>query len=698
MTIPTFYPDNVTVLKSETVLVRGNEVSDLTGSTVTAYNLNNIKNLRAKNNKALRIRSPLGNSTGFDIDQVADAVLVYNVASRVATGFEFGSIPTLEVYNTTVNNCTTGFSTASAGTFRNIALSAIKGNSLYRVSNGFVSTAATAIDIDYIVHSGLATLASGIVTEGDTITEELILYIDEENDDLIPDYVSALVNSGTANPLLSAFADIGGIESPVTTEATAAVRYWYSLIDNVFWDTGNTFSVESSFIRAFQSRVLANTEVTVSAVQRDTHVKLADSMARFSELYPMNARYATQTRFKKRVMDMWYAGQNPATIQSYQNSIGGYNLFPSFFKRMEDYEDGWIIGVSFVGYDNWLNSMEDLKYGIGIDVLGTSTMNQATSGECYSNVMSTVADIAPVRWFLHDEVQPSGYLVFTDMWNNFENCTLSNMHYNDDFNLGITDVDQAGRVITPLISTLSVLGSGVPSGDVEVSLLDRRFSEDVSREFYYRQGTSVSAMSAWEELTVPIGSVLEVTDPYLQFRIAVDDAPAEIDYEFMGISLRQYTSARDWTRPQISTDFEYIEFMPGASLPDNFSPPVYRAASFSFPNDGVAHAAGWSVFLPESLRTEIQTIRMYFSNSLASGDARVLYQIVAMDETLGVIAPVSATLTVPIIPGPLVSMDIPLAGVFTATTYSFYLQIERDSSVAGDVLASDLDYIMGRTL
>jgi hypothetical protein len=697
MTIPTFYPDNVTVLKSDTLLVRGNEVSDLTGPTVTAYKLNNITNLRAKNNKALRILSPTGNSTGFDVDQVADAVLVYNTASRIVTGFDFGAVASLDVYNATVNNCTTGFSTASGGTFRNIALSAVKGNSLYRVANGIVSTAGTQLNVDYVVHSGLAIFASGLITEGDNITEELILYIDEANDDLTPDYVSALVNAGTDNPLLTASSDIGGIESEVTTEATAEVNYWYSLIDNVFWNTADKFSVESSFIRAFQSRVLANTEVTVSKVQRDTHIKLAASMTRFSELYPMHARYATQTRFKKRVMDMWYAGQNPATIQAYQNSIGGYNLFPSFFKRMEDYADGWIVGVSFVAYDNWLNSMEDLKYGIGIDVLGTSTMNQATSGECYSNVMSTVADIAPVRWFLHDEVQPTGYLVFTDMWNGFENCTLTNMHYNDDFNLGITDVDQAARAVTPLISTLAILGSGVASGNVEISLLDRRFSEDVDRDFYFRQGTAADSMSAWEELTVPIGSVLAVTDPYLQFRVDVDDAPSEIDYEFMGVTLRTYTSARSWVRPQISTDFEYIEFAPGASLPDNGSPPVYHSGSFSFPDDGAAHSAAWNILLPTGMYADIQTIRMYFGSS-GSAAARVRYQIIAADSIAGLVAPVIDTLTVTTIAGSLVYMDIPLAGVFTATTYAFNLMIERDSSVAGDVLAADLDYIMGRTL
>jgi hypothetical protein len=401
------------------------------------------------------------------------------------------------------------------------------------------------------MHYGLANLvSSGTVVEGDNITENQILYIDEINDDLTPDYISELVNVGTENSLEDENVDIGGIEGPVSGETTAERNYWYDLIDNSFWDIENPQAVEVSFIKSFQSRVLANTEVATSSVLNDAYIKTAESVERFSELYPMYARYTSQTKFKKRVMDMWYSGHTPAVVQSYQNSIGGYNLLPSFFKRMEDYEDGWIIGVSYIAHDNWLNSMEDLKYGIGIDVLGTSTMNQATSGECYNNVMKSVADISPVRWFLHEEVQPTGYFIFTDMWNAFEDCALTNMHYNDDFNISITEVAEDGEAISPLLPTSTLVASGAPSGNVELSLLDRTYSENITREVYYRQGTSTSTMPAWEEITDTIGGVLVIDQPYVQFKINVENVIREIDYEFMGIGLRQYSSVRDWTRPQ----------------------------------------------------------------------------------------------------------------------------------------------------
>ena len=546
---PQYYPDNVAINMADTLSVRGNVVSDISGSNAIAFKLHNSTNFRIKNNKAIRIRAPLNAAKGFEVSYSRDAYLLYNVTSRTNTGFDFYELEKLNVFNMTAHNCTSCVTVAATGNFNNIAFSAYQDNSLYRVAKGFEIDPAYSINIDYVVHYGLDTLVDGLAVEGDTVSEKQILYLDEPNDDLTPDYISELVNTGTENPIRDEYIDIGGIECAVTDEATAVRQYWYSLLDNVFWNIDDLESIEVSFIKAFQSRVLANTEVAVSQVENDTRIKFAESLTRFSELYPMYARYATQGKFKKRVMDMWFSGLNPAVVQSYQNGIGGYNCLPSYFKRMEDYEDSWIIGVSYVGHDNWLNSMEDLKYGIGIDVLGTSTMNQATSGECYNNVMKSIADIAPVRWFLHDEVQPDGYLMFTDMYNSFEGCTLDNMHYNDDFGVEILEVGVDGEIITPIISTVSMVASGAPSGNVEISLLDRIYSENITREIYYRQGASAATMPAWEEITDYIGGVLVIEQPYVQFKINVDNVIRSIDYEFQGIGLRRYSSASDWTKP-----------------------------------------------------------------------------------------------------------------------------------------------------
>lgn len=551
--LPAFYVDNVRLISSQTATVRGNTVSDLSGTDVIGFKLENIHSLRAKNNKAVRIRSSTSQAKGFEVSNIEDAVLVYNVSSRTNTGFTFSDVDALDVYNLTAHGCNNGIISASIGSFQNLAFSAYPGSALYRTANGITLSGAASGTIDYVVHYGLDNLYIGDVTAGSHITEDKILYLDEPNDDLTPDYISPLVNEGTDNPLRTESPDIGGIESDVSDETMAERDYWYNLIDNSFWDIENDDAAEVAFIKSIQSRMLASSEVELSDVEHDTFIKTGDSTERFSELYPMYARYVSSTKFKKRVMDMWFAGQNVGSVQAYQNAIGGYTLFPSFFKHMQDYEDGWILNESYVDYDNYLNSYEDLTYGIGIDVLGLSTLSQSASAECYDNIAKTCADVAPVRWFLHNEQEPANHILFTDQWNGYEQCTLENMIYNDDFNISVDVVGTSGSCITPITSTASVVATSVGASAVELSLLDRVWNEDIERNVYVRTGTVSSITTAsWTELANVIGAVIYTTDQYIQFKITVENVDDQIDYEFIGLAMRRYSSARDWTRPQSS--------------------------------------------------------------------------------------------------------------------------------------------------
>ena len=558
--LPAFYVDNVRLLYTDTLIVRGNTVSDCYGyAEVIGIEITNADEVRAKNNKVVRMRanSP---GVGFSISNCTDVLLAYNVASRCDIGFDFSNITTLNIYNLTAHDCETHVRSDSSCYCRNVAMSSFEDHKTYKNSTGFLLTGGAALDIDYMMHSGLSTVFSRTVSfEGKNISENQILYMDEPNDDLTPDFISQLVNVGINNPLRTEDPCIGGIESIVTDEVTAQRPYYLDLLDNSFWDIDNDQAAEVSFIKAFQSRILANCEITERQVERDYYIKSAESTARFAELYPMYACYANQTKFKKRVMDMWYAGQNPATLTAYNNAIGGYNLFPSYFKRMEDVTDGWIIDVSYVDHNNWLLGMEDQKYGIVIDVLGLSTLSQSASAECYNNVQNSVSDIAPVRWALHHEPEPPTYRLFTDLYNNFENCILTNMVYNDDFNISPDIVQQDCAIKTPLISTEGVTASGIVytetgavSGATELSVLDRVYSETISRKIYYRQGNTQSEVDAgtWIEITRPIGEVLSLTSAYVQFRIAATEILRQIDYEFMGLCLRPYSTARIWEQPQ----------------------------------------------------------------------------------------------------------------------------------------------------
>ena len=545
-TLPAFYIDNVRLIYDSTIYVRGNTVSNLAGKDPVGIRCSNNNKLRVKNNKVTRIAANNGFSACYSFNDVADLAAVYNTASRAATGVVCNDVVVQDIYNITVHNCFVGIDSNTDVYLRNAALSAAADSTYWNNYTGVQLSAGASADIDYIYHYKIANIVTGgTYTEGTTVESKHLLYLDEENDNFTPDNVSPAINAGTVNPLLDQTPDIGGVNTKITTEVFSDPSYWYNLIDNTFWDVSNDYSVEGSLIKAFQSRVFASTEDALSAVVRNAYIKTAESVAKFAETYTMYSRYANPSKFAKRVSDMWYSGQNAGILQAYQNSIGGYNLLPTFMKRMSDYADGWIVGVSYVNYDNWLSGYSDLTYGIGLDVLGVSTLSRSALAECYNNVMSSVADVAPVRWFLHDAVQPTGYIVFTDQYNGFEECVLDNMMYTDDFTISIDAVSSDCSLTTGAIPTATIMASSVQVA--EISILDRMYDEGIIRTVSYRQGSSSASMGSWTEIDDVISRVIWLNESYVQFKIELSGIIRRIDYEFIGLALRPYQSARIWT-------------------------------------------------------------------------------------------------------------------------------------------------------
>ena len=67
MALPAFFVDNIEVEASDTAVLRGNTVSDLQADAkVTGIEVDGFTNLRAKNNKVVRLNSKT-ESIGFDI-------------------------------------------------------------------------------------------------------------------------------------------------------------------------------------------------------------------------------------------------------------------------------------------------------------------------------------------------------------------------------------------------------------------------------------------------------------------------------------------------------------------------------------------------------------------------------------------------------------------------------------------------------
>lgn len=551
--LPAAYVDNVSLMSSSTLVNRGNIVSDCTGFDITGIKIENCEDVLVKNNKCVRLHSTGGTGRGFHITNCENVNLLYNTASRVDVGFDFSILSSLIMYNATAHNCDICIQTSEDAEIRNLALSAYPDWKLYKNNLGIFTQGGASVDVDYMIYAGIGTLTSGNVTVGTTVGEKRIMYVDEENDDLTPEYVSTLVGTGTANGLYDDHIDIGGIQSQVKDEETAKIKYFYNMLDNSFWDVENEAAAEVSFIKAIQSKIFAYAETEFNVAKNDYYLKTMASSYGFSSLFPANMRYQTASKFNKRVADLFYATQKPGTLESLNTGIGGYNLLPSFFTRIEDATFGWILGESAVDVDNWLLGYEGIRCGIYVDMLGTSTLSVAASGECYNNLTECIADIAPIKLFLHNEVQPSGYVMVTDLWNGFENCELTNMHYSDDFTIEPNDADQTGTIITPLLSTEEVVSTlGVtPSGDnVQISVLDRLRSENVQRALYFRQGTGSGSLGAWEEIENTIGGHFTVTDPLIQFKLLIEDNPRAHDYEFIGLCFRTYSIARDFTLPQ----------------------------------------------------------------------------------------------------------------------------------------------------
>jgi hypothetical protein len=552
--LPQLLIDNAMIYNSNTITIRGNTVRDITCDNDDVKGIEVVwpQNARVKENKVYRIASRSSSSYGFTVEGCNDLLLFYNAASRLDTGFKFNSITALNVYNATAHNCRCGVNTSSSGTFRNIALSAYFHTKYYKQAIGFTVNAGT-VDLDYAYHFNLAQLANGIgnVTVGGVVLEKEILYLDEPGDDLTPDHISELVKIGTTDPSGVAQPDIGGVASEVTLSQTTPNRkYQYDLIDNSFWYIEYDKAVEVSFIKAMQSRILANAELANTEVINNVYLKDANGVSRFTELYPMYARYCNADRFQKRVMDVWYAGQNCGTTQAYQNGIGGYNLLPTFLRHLLDRDGCWVVNKSFIDYDNYLLGSAEQKFGIGLDVLGISTLTIATSAECYRNVMNSIADVGPVEWTLHEEVEPTGYAIFADMYNGFSNCTLTNMVYSDNYAVIPKEIDQTCEVLTPAIpltgiSTLTLGATGVVE-DYEFSLLDRTYSQNVTRAIYYRTGNALGSMSAWTTASKAVGQVVSTDKVYIQFKLIVTGILRIIDYEFNGIAIRHYVISRDW--------------------------------------------------------------------------------------------------------------------------------------------------------
>ncbi len=512
-----FYIDNDTINRADTVVISGNVIKNIYSDTLAVgIRLDGLVTILLRDNQVSKCRS----ATISHCTWVSDTTKVnasFNALSRANFGLSLTTVTSANIYNLTVHNCDVCNYVDSTAVYRNVVLSAYNDNVSYKFNWGFAIPTGASVNVNYLDYFGIGTLyttaGTGTFTLGTTYWIDKPLYKDEPNDDLMPDHVSLMIKNGVAEPRLYENPSVGGVQSFITSEITAPTNYYFQLLDNSFWDIDNDEAGETCITRACQSRVLANSETALYQVQRDYYIKTASSLEGFSALFPMNSGYLTPNKFKKAVTDMWFATSNACTTASYERSIGGYNLFPTFIDRLDNYPDYWIINVSYISQpiltdlDNWLLGMDEQMYGIGLDVLGVSTLTSETYAECYANTQKCISDIAPVKWFLHQEVQPVTYLILAKWYNSWDQCELTNMIYNEDDHISIYEVQVDGTLITPNLSTARVTSTG---NKIQLATFDRLNSENVTRTMYYRLGNNATATGAWTEIIRPIGEIIDL--------------------------------------------------------------------------------------------------------------------------------------------------------------------------------------------
>ena len=179
----------------------------------------------------------------------------------------------------------------------------------------------------------------------------------------------------------------------------------------------------------------------------------------------------------------------------------------------------------------------------------------------------------------------------------------------------------------------------------------------------------------------------------------------QIDYEFQGLCLRPYSSARIWTELEEEEEEEmpYIELYTGAYLTAaGDSPPIEGGGLLDFPDDGIAHNAYWYNYVPIALRSlSTLPLRLSFAAG-AAGTAQVTAVIYTLDELTDqqALYTVTRTVTFAAPGGPLGidinHIDIDLADYMGTNVTHLYIKLSRDSSVPADNLAANLTFAGGR--
>lgn len=297
--------------------------------------------------------------------------------------------------------------------------------------------------------------------------------------------------------------------------------------------------IESIF-RAYQYIVLAQVEDAAHITQRNYYIKLADSLQRFSSLFPIYSRGLTFDQFRKRLMSIWMGYQEPSTILGLTRIAGAYTDIPLFAYRFMEDPDVWIINVSYLNQtppDNYIIGTNEIRQGAVFETFGWAGISAEVKAE-FKKIFTENATLGPFGIIFYDEAEPFGHTLLKDGYNNFDLMILDNMHFNGR-EVHVTDYTFPASFETYPISMDRIVPYGYIT-DITINLFERLYSDSLRREIQYSWGSSPSPASfgPWTQLKYVWPMRIPIEGNYVKFRFDIYDLLAPENYTFVSLMMR----------------------------------------------------------------------------------------------------------------------------------------------------------------
>ncbi len=145
-----------------------------------------------------------------------------------------------------------------------------------------------------------------------------------------------------------------------------------------------------------------------------------------------------------------------------------------------------------------------------------------------------------------------------------------------------------------------------------------------------------------------------------------------------------------------------IQLIPGSAAKSSSIPPQENTGGLIYAADGLGHKAGWSHFVPPSLRTAspLQMRFALFDDQLGVGTVRFFIEYFSFSDTSGILTSGSTTLlfTINNVLNTLATEDVDISSWIDPNATILLINLERNSNHLDDTYGSNITFFNARTL